>query len=119
MANPLKGEVELPDVDGKSYVLCYPSNAIVEIETLSGGKDIGSIILEWQQSPAIGPLRLLLWGALRKHHSILSLFDVGDLIDDAGAGRMEEIGGLIGKALRFRLSGTFEGPAANEGDKPE
>lgn len=117
MANPLKGELDLV-VEGKTLTLCFTTNAIVEVETLSGGMDVATIIMQWQQSPAIGPLRTLLWGATRKHHPALSLFDVGDLIDEAGPARMEELGGLIGKALRFRLSGTFDGPTAEEGGQP-
>lgn len=103
MANPLKGEVDFT-VGPDTYVLCYPSNSLVEIETVAG-KDIIAVLAEWQQSPAIGPLRTLLWGGMLKHRPGTSLLDAGELIDEIGAERMEELGGVIGRALRFRLSG--------------
>jgi hypothetical protein len=113
LANPLKGEIDFT-VGDKTYVLCFPSNSLVEVEEVSG-KDIVSVLTEWQQSPAVAPLRTLLWGALRKHQPAISLFDAGDLVDEIGAARMEELGSAIGKALRFRLSGAFEDakPAEN------
>lgn len=114
MANPLKGEVEFPAGE-TTLVLCFTSNALVEVETITG-KDIITVLAEWQQSPAMAPLRALLWGALRKHRPELSLLDAGDLIDEIGPARMEELGGAIGKALRFRLSGTFDEPKAEGGE---
>lgn len=113
MANALKGEVDFT-IGDKTHVLCFTSNALVEVETVTG-KDIISVLGEWQQSPAIAPLRTLLWGALRKYRPELSLLDAGDLIDEIGAARMEELGGAIGRALRFRLSGTFDEPATEDG----
>ncbi len=112
MANSLKGEVDF-QLGDKTYTLCFPSNALVEVEEVSG-KDIVTVLTEWQQSPAVAPLRTLLWGALRKHNPDASLLDAGDLIDEIGASRMEELGGAIGKALRFRLSGTFDDPKPAE-----
>ena len=112
MANALKGEVDF-QIGDATHILCFTSNALVEVETLTG-KDIITVLAEWQQSPAIAPLRALLWGALRKHRPELSLLDAGDLIDEIGPARMEELGGAIGKALRFRLSGTFDEPVTEE-----
>lgn len=113
MANALKGEVDFEFGD-KTLVLCFSSNALVEVETVAG-KDIIGVLREWQETPAIAPLRALLWGALRKSAPAMSLLDAGDLLDEIGPDRMLELGGAIGKALRFRLSGTFDEPAAEDG----
>ena len=113
-ANPLKGEIDFV-VGERTLVLCFPSNALVEVETVAG-KDIIGVLREWQETPAVAPLRTLLWGALRKHEPSMSLLDAGDLIDEIGPGRMEDLGGAIGKALRFRLSGTFDEPAEESGE---
>lgn len=117
MANPLKGEIDFPH-GADTYTLCFTSNALVEVEQVSG-QAIHAVLVDWQQDIAFAPLRNLFWGALRKHHPKMSLFDAGDLLDEIGPGRMEELGGAIGKALRFRLSGTFDPPATEEqsGDK--
>lgn len=108
-ANPLRGEIDFK-VGDKPFVLCYPTNSIALVEELFAGRDIVAIVNEWQASPTLSTLRALLWGALQKHHGSIDLLAVGDLIDDIGADQMESLGEAIGKAIRFRLSGTFEPP---------
>lgn len=101
MANPLKGEVDLV-VGTKTYTLCFPSNRIVEVETLLG-QPIAQIAVEFAQSPSFGVIRTLLWAALREHQGKIDLLGAGAIMDDIEGG-LEAMIDPIGRALRFRLS---------------
>ena len=99
MANPLRGEVDLK-VDGKTYVLRLGTNALIEIGTVLGGVDpdqLRPLLID----PATRPqtVRAVLWGALGGSRSELSLFDVGDMIDDYP----EEIGKAISEVFRLSM----------------
>lgn len=85
MANPIKGEVALV-VGERAYKLRLGINAIVEVEDLLGGKSINEIVANVLDVPRarLGTLRALLWGALREHHSALSVADAGLIIETAG-----------------------------------
>jgi len=107
MANPEKGEVDLK-VGDKTYTLCFTTNSISEVEALSGGEAFTAIAVQWMQRQDISTLRLLTFGALRKHHDKLSLFDAGDIIDEIGTAGFETLGAALGEAIRFR----FPPPAA-------
>ncbi|MFA5897932.1 MAG: GTA-gp10 family protein [Hyphomicrobium sp.] len=91
--NPHKGEVALMAGE-KTYVLRLSINAIAEIEDLMG-EGIEAII---RKTDRVGTLRAILWGALREHHSELSLFDAGDIIGEIGA---PAAGEKIGEALKL------------------
>jgi len=98
MANPLKGEVELV-VGEMTYTLCFPSNAVVEVEQLLGdsiGGIAGNIVKVEHQ-------RALLWSALQKHHKGVDLLKAGEIMDDFDGG-LEPLAEKLVRALRFRLS---------------
>lgn len=107
MANKEKGEIDW-QIGGRSLILCLPTNSIVEVEDLLG-RDIVTIVSELDGSPRFGTIRALLWGALRRHHPALSLIDVGDLLDEIGSAGLADVGGKLGEAIRFRLSGGDTG----------
>ena len=82
MANKYRGEVEFQDSDGKSYVLRLGTNQYITIqkalEKLDG--------VEWQ--------RCILRAALingAETQKDLTLEEVGDLIDDLGVSRVDEL----------------------------
>jgi len=101
MANALKGEIELV-IAGKPYTLCFATNAIAEVEQLLGGESIGEIA---QRIAKVEYQRALLWAALQKHHSGVTLLAAGELMDDFDGG-LEPLVEALARALRFRLSRT-------------
>ena len=109
MVNPLKGEVELV-TGGKTYVLRLGTNALVEIETVLGGMDFGEIV----RSLAGGNnkatvLRAVLWGSMRRYQPDVTLFDVGDLIDEFP----EAVGKASGEVMRLGMPDQPKGGAQN------
>lgn len=90
MANPHKGEVLL-QAGGTTYTLQLSINAIAEIEGLL---DIGFSELVSRLGAGehfrLGTLRVVVWGALRKHHKGLSLDDAGEIVGEAGIGATTE-----------------------------
>jgi hypothetical protein len=107
MANAEKGEVDLR-VGLKTYTLCFSTNSISEVEQLRDGTAFTDIAIEWMGRKDISTLRLLTFGALRKHHPDLSLFDVGDIIDEIGSSGFEALGAALGEAIRFRFPPAVE-----------
>lgn len=100
MANPLRGEVELDLGDGKTYTLRLGTNALIEIQTVLGGVDPSQLGPRMVDPATKGEtIRAVLWGALGGSRSGLSLFDVGDLIDDYPA----EVGKAIGDVFRVSM----------------
>jgi hypothetical protein len=96
MANPVKGEVEFV-VGDKTYTLKLGHNGRAEAEAVLG-KTWGEIGDEFRNPETIthGTVRGILWAALRQFHSKLSLFDVGDMMDEVGD---EYVGTKIGEAM--------------------
>lgn len=84
MANPIKGEVDLP-VDGKTFTLCLGINEIVELETVT---DTGIVeIAGWfadRSKLRVGNMRAVLWASLQKHHPEISLEGAGEMIGKVG-----------------------------------
>lgn len=103
MANPLKGEVELK-IGDKTMVLCFPSNRIVEVETMLD-QDIIAIGQSIASRPSYGTIRTLLWGAMLEHSPKATLMDAGAVMDECEGG-LQGIVEPVVRALRFRLSRT-------------
>lgn len=112
-ANPLKGEVEIK-IDGKPFVLCFTSNALVALQQVMG-KGVEEI------APHLGNVenrRGLLWAGLQKHHGDVDLLTAGDMLDDADDGLLALLETLA-RALRFRLSGIgLDEPLVDEDGNP-
>lgn len=78
MTNALKGEVPLKLNDGTHLTLVFDMEAMIEAEgaygkpmlTMVGDASVGFI----------GAIRAMLYGALRAHHSDLSLKDVSEML---------------------------------------
>lgn len=112
MANALKGEIEVT-IDGAAYTLCFTTNAIAQVEQLLGGESIGEIA---QRIAKVEHQRALLWGALQKHHSGVTLLAAGALMDEFEAG-LEPLVEALARALRFRLSRTpIDAPLGEEAE---
>lgn len=109
MANAEKGEVDLT-AGGKTYTLCFTTNSISEVESLAGGEAFTAIAVGWMERKDISTLRLLTFGALRRHQPELSLLDAGDIIDDIGAAGFETLGAALGEAIRFRFPPADDQP---------
>lgn len=111
MANALKGEIDLVAAD-KTYVLCFTTDAIVQVEQL-----LGADISEISAKSSVGNIRTLLWGALLKHHSDVNLIGAGEILDDFEGGVTGVFEKLV-RALRFRLSRTaIDAPFESGDDK--
>lgn len=80
-ANKERGELAL-HVGDQLYVLKMTSNAVCEMETLSG-RPFDQTMLRIHQG-SMTDVRLFLWAALLEKHPKLTLIDVGNLIDEAG-----------------------------------
>lgn len=83
-ANKERGEVPFVS-GGKSYVLKMTSNAMCELESVSGRtlQEIATAIAD-PDTRRMTDVRLFLWAMLRHHHPELAVEHVGPLIDDAG-----------------------------------
>jgi len=90
VANRERGEVTV-EVEGKVYRLQLSINGCCEIEDLlsSGGRRVS--FNTWLREafapgtePALRDLRLAVWGALREHHTDLTIGDAGWLMDRVG-----------------------------------
>lgn len=101
MANAEKGEVAVK-VGGRDLTLVYTYNTVAELEQIEGVPFV-ALVQRLADGTTLA-FRLMLWGALRKHHPDLSLFDVGDILDDLTADEFMAVGEAVGKAARFRLS---------------
>jgi hypothetical protein len=88
MANKERGEFTLVAGD-RTFKLRLTTNAVVEIEDISGGRTWDQVQLGIMRGSA-KDMRLLFWGALREYHpdiatdDVKSLRAVGRLIDAAG-----------------------------------
>lgn len=80
-ANKERGELAL-NIEGQSYTLKLTTNAVCEMETLSG-RTFDQVMLRIQHG-SMSDIRLFFWAALQSHHPKVTLVDVGDLIDAAG-----------------------------------
>lgn len=79
MANPEKGETDLK-LDGKTFIICLTAHEIVKIEQLY---DVGiTEISTWFQSQNMRLWRMqaLLWAALQRHHSEVTIDQALDMI---------------------------------------
>lgn len=94
-ANKERGEVALT-VGDQSYVLKLTTNAVCEMETLSG-RTFDQTLIRIQQG-SLTDLRFFLWATLQEKHPTLTVLDVGRLIDDAGglAGLKDKIEQVVG-----------------------
>lgn len=97
-ANPLKGEIDAV-IDGRTYTLCFTSDAIVKTKAL-GIPDIGHINMSDAEH-----VIALLWAALLKHHESedLDILAASRLVDEFEGGMTGAVESLT-RALRFRLS---------------
>jgi hypothetical protein len=96
MANPVKGEVEFKAGD-RVFTMKLGHNARAEVEGLLG-KQFQHVIADLQDKEAVTheTVRGVLWASLHQFHPDLSLFDVGDLMDEVGDDYLSE---RIGEAL--------------------
>jgi hypothetical protein len=112
MANPHRGEVNLK-VGEKNLTLRLGINAIAEIETLldMGINEIAASLSD-PEKLRIGTLRAIAWGALREKHPALSLTDVGEIIDEAGAPAVME-------AVQLAFERGFPSPEGGDSPPPK
>jgi len=105
MPNPHKGEVEFT-VGGKVYRAVLSSNAMCALE-----KELGQKVHSLENS--LTTTRAVLWAALRKHHSDVTLEATGDLMDELGFFKAGELVREI-FTLAFPVP---EGPLATPGSQ--
>lgn len=80
-ANKERGEMALV-AGSKTYVMKLTTNAVCEMETLSG-RTFDQVAAKLQNG-SVSDVRLFLWAMLREHHRSMTLEDVGNVIDGAG-----------------------------------
>lgn len=91
MANRQKGEMSF-DADGKTYVLCFSSNALCELEDAIG---VGVVrlgeLLSNVETLKLKDVRAVLWAGLTDHQKGIDVKSVGRIIDTIGIARAVEI----------------------------
>jgi hypothetical protein len=118
MANRERGEMTLV-VGEQRYRLKLTTNAIAEVEDLTGGKTFGQAVEEGLARGSIKSLRILLWAMLREYHGDLatddpkSLRQVGNLVDRAGG-----IDGLWQQVQAFLAANAEPEEAAKAEGRP-
>lgn len=97
MANRERGEVSF-EASGKTWTMKFDTNAMCEIEDLTG-KGIAEVgrLLGNEKTASMTLMRAVFCGALQAHHEGTSLRDAGSLIDEIGA---PQAGKLIGDAFQ-------------------
>lgn len=80
-ANKERGEHALV-INSRTYVLKLTTNAVCEMETLSG-RTFDQVLLRISHG-SLSDVRLFFWAALQPHQPKITLVDVGNLIDAAG-----------------------------------
>lgn len=107
MANRERGEVSF-EASGKSWTMKIDTNAMCEIEAMTG-KGIAEIgqLLGNEKTATMTLMRAVFCGALQQHHGGITLREAGGLIDEIGA---EQAGLLIGQAFEAAF------PAAKAGE---
>jgi len=92
MANPHRGQVPLQAV-GTTYTLCLSTNAMCELEGLTG-EAIGTLAEKMNgDSVRMTDVRALVWAALQDHHPDADLKEAGNIITLAGMpATMEAVG---------------------------
>lgn len=88
MANPLKGEMSF-DAEGKTYVLIYSNNALVELEDQldRGIVDISQEMTSWAKQPEkirLGLLRAVFWAGFIERHPEITVKMAGELMNKIG-----------------------------------
>lgn len=98
MANPVKGEVDFV-VGQMTYTMKLGHNARAAVEGLLD-RQFADIVLEVfdQKRVRNETIRALLFSALTQFHPDLTLFDVGDMMDEVGN---VYVGERIGEALKL------------------
>lgn len=82
MANPVRGEVDFI-AGGKTYTMKLGHNARATAEGLLGGRQVW-INFSDPETITTETIRGVLYASLMQHHPDLSLFDVGDMMDEVG-----------------------------------
>jgi hypothetical protein len=108
MANPERGEVALT-VGDRTYTLVLDFNAQCELEELLSTPEqrmtLGRAFL-LAASYSMTHIRAMVWASLRRHHSDMTVTDVGNLIESAGG--VEKLLETLGK---LRKASQPEGEA--------
>lgn len=117
MANRIYGEARCPLSDGRELTLRFDFGALVEAEE-AAETGTEAMMKELAKGGArLKTARAMLYGALRYHHSDLTLEDAGELLMVDG----EAISGAMGAAMQEmaeRRAKNQPGAAAAEKPKP-
>lgn len=107
MANPYRGEVEWK-VGGKTYTVCFDTNAVCNIEA-ELGKSIIEISNELMdpERRRVSTMRAVFLGAMRRNHKDLTLEEVGDLMSAHGLAKSVEV-------LSKAIEAGFQQPEAGQ-----
>jgi hypothetical protein len=119
MANRERGEFPLV-IGEQRYTLRLTTNACAELEDISGGRTFDQVMIGIRRG-SVKDIRLLLWAALREHHSDIATDDpasvkaIGKLIDEAG-GLLAMAGSMRALVLMNQNEEKTEPNAAGEGE---
>lgn len=103
MANRERGEISF-EADGQVWTLRVDTNAMCEIEDLTG-KGVAEIskLLGSEKTATISLLRAVFCGALRSRHADVTAKRAGELIDAIG---VQSAGEMIGEAFNLAFPET-------------
>jgi hypothetical protein len=106
MANKIFGESRLPLADGRELTLRFDFGALVEAEE-AADKGTEEMVRELAKGGArLKTARAMLYGALRFHHSEMTLADAGELLlTDANA-----VSAAMGQAMEAMADRRAQNP---------
>lgn len=114
MANKARGEYTIKG--DETYTLVFTTNAIAQAEGQLG-YGVGAVIGNYMSGRfSINETRILLWGALLKHHSPLSVEDAGEILDEVLV-KGKDLGGVF-ETLMDAVNHALPFKNENEGDNP-
>jgi len=102
MANPIKGEVEIPYGNaGGGFTIVYTVDALCHLEAELNMK-VSEIAEAMEAGMFLTQLRACFWAGLRTHHPGVTLLAAGDLLPELGPGL---VGQKIGEAFSYAYHG--------------
>lgn len=114
MANPMKAETVVELDDGRTVTMVFDVNAWIDIGDQLGMEvpEIIKVLQDEEKPPSLKMQRVIIWGALRKHHPEMSLRDAGEILAEAAE--------AMSKALAGGMPQQGEGmPADGEAGPPK
>lgn len=111
MANKMFGEARLTLADGRELTVRFDFNALLEAEEAADTDTDAMIKAVAKGNPRLKIARAMLYGALRYHHSEITLEDAGDLFMSDSEAVSEAMGAAMQEMADRRAQNPSNGAA--------